>query len=140
MGGIIKSLICSKSATDNYLRKIELRKMGYLQRKQIYNFVSLFSRGQLLKERICSSRSKFFPLKVDPRSKSYLIQRSIHASYYKIIFRKGAGVFVRAGAFIRINMVCRPMSRVSFKVSLYKHSAIPGNIPFINFASKISMR
>ena len=34
----------------------------------------LFSSGQLLKERICSQLSKFFPLKVDPMSKSYLIQ------------------------------------------------------------------
>ena len=29
-------------------------------------FASIFSGGQLLKERICSSRSKFFYLKVDP--------------------------------------------------------------------------
>ena len=29
------------------------------------------SRGQLLKERICSLRSKFFPLRVDPIAKSY---------------------------------------------------------------------
>ena len=28
--------------------------------------VALFERGQLLKERICSFRSKFFPLRVDP--------------------------------------------------------------------------
>ena len=29
-------------------------------------FASLLSRGQLLKQIICSSRSKFFPLRVDP--------------------------------------------------------------------------
>ena len=32
-------------------------------------FASLLSMGQLLKERICSFRSKFFPFKVDPSSK-----------------------------------------------------------------------
>ena len=31
---------------------------------------------QLLKERICSSKCKFFPFRVDPMSKSYSIQRS----------------------------------------------------------------
>ena len=36
----------------------------------------LFSTGQLFKERICSSGSKFFPLRVDSISKSNLIQRS----------------------------------------------------------------
>ena len=29
-------------------------------------FFSIFCEGQLSKERICSSRSKFFPLRVDP--------------------------------------------------------------------------
>ena len=38
----------------------------------------LLNRGQLLKERICSYRSKFFPVRVDPILKSYLtgIQRN----------------------------------------------------------------
>ena len=31
-------------------------------------------KGFVLKQRICSSRSKFFPLRVDPMSKSYIIQ------------------------------------------------------------------
>ena len=39
-------------------------------------FASLLSKGQLLKERICSSRSKFLPLRVDSIFKSYLMQRS----------------------------------------------------------------
>ena len=29
--------------------------------------------GQLLKKRICSSRSKFFPLRVDPFRKSFIV-------------------------------------------------------------------
>ena len=39
-------------------------------------YASLLNRAQLLNERICSFRSKFFPLRVDPILKSYLIQRS----------------------------------------------------------------
>ena len=38
-------------------------------------FASFLTKGKLLKERICSSRSKFFLLKVDPISESYLIKR-----------------------------------------------------------------
>ena len=40
--------------------------------KQLYYFAFPFSRGQLSKERICSSRSKFFPLRVDPFKKATL--------------------------------------------------------------------
>ena len=36
-----------------------------VSRRMYHFFVSFFSRGQLLKERICSSRSKFFHLGVD---------------------------------------------------------------------------
>ena len=32
----------------------------------IFNFASLLIRGQLIKDRICSHRSKVFPLRVDP--------------------------------------------------------------------------
>ena len=42
---------------------------GYIFRGSnsvIYNFPSLLKRGLLSKERICSHRSKFFPLRVDP--------------------------------------------------------------------------
>ena len=35
-------------------------------------FASFVSTGQLIKERICSYRSKFSPLRVDPISKSLL--------------------------------------------------------------------
>ena len=34
--------------------------------KQLFHIAFLLSEGQLLKERICSSRSKFFPIRVDP--------------------------------------------------------------------------
>ena len=32
----------------------------------IFIFASLLHKGKLLEKRICSSRSKFFPLRVDP--------------------------------------------------------------------------
>ena len=66
--------------------------------------------GQLLKERICSSRSKFFPLRVDPISDSYLIQRSKQKfmQVNKTLFSEkrrggggGGGRVATAGAFIR---------------------------------------
>ena len=47
-----------------------------IEKATFHIFASLFSRGQLLKVRICSFRSKFFPLRVDPASESYLIQRN----------------------------------------------------------------
>ena len=43
--------------------------MGYtfkVSSSTIFIFASLFHGGQLIKERICSSGSKFFPLKVAP--------------------------------------------------------------------------
>ena len=39
-------------------------------------FASPFSVGQLLNERICSFRSKFFPLKVDPFWKGFYTEGS----------------------------------------------------------------
>ena len=47
-------------------------------------YISLFSRDQLLKERIFSSRSKLFSLRVDPRSKDYLIQK-VNRNLLKVI-------------------------------------------------------
>ena len=41
-------------------------------------FASLLSRGQFLKERICSPRTKFFPLRVDPNSKSSQFKELSH--------------------------------------------------------------
>ena len=38
----------------------------YIFRGILLYFASLLNRGHLSKERICSSRSKFFPLRVDP--------------------------------------------------------------------------
>ena len=50
---------------------------GYTNRgSNPFNFACLFSRGQLLKERICSCRSKLLALRVDPMSESYITQRS----------------------------------------------------------------
>ena len=34
----------------------------------VFRFAAILNCGQLLKERICSHRSKFFPLRVDPIS------------------------------------------------------------------------
>ena len=49
----------------------------------------------LFKERICSSRSKFFPIRVDPISNSYLILRNKQEfmqvnHYVQKISREGA--------------------------------------------------
>ena len=49
--------------------KSGLKVKGYIFRGRnsaIFIFSSLINIGQLLKEIICSSRSKFFPLRVDP--------------------------------------------------------------------------
>ena len=55
-GGVaFRNIKCSKSTTTG--------------------FASLLTMGQLLKERICSFRSKFFPSRADPISKSHLIKR-----------------------------------------------------------------
>ena len=65
--------------------------------------ISLLSRGQLLKERICFIR-------VDTVSKRYLIQRS-KQEFLKVntcitlFSEKKQWAFIRAGAFIGINMV-----------------------------------
>ena len=91
-----------------------------MQRKQIYYFASFHSRSQTLKERICSSRSKFFPLRVDI-SKSYLIQRSKQEfiqSNISLIFVKRQGALIRAGVFIRINMIgCATKNKIFIKYS-----------------------
>ena len=70
--------------------------------------VFLPSRGQLLKERICSSRSKFSPLRIDPISEYYLIQKS-KQEFMKFNVKpcsdKQQGAFIRARVLIRIDMV-----------------------------------
>ena len=65
----------------------------------LHYFASLFSEGQLLKERICSWRSKFFPLRVDSILKSYAHpekQIGIHASLCNI-FQKRPGRLLEQG-------------------------------------------
>ena len=70
-------------------------------------------RDQLLQERICSSGSKFFPLRVEPVSKSFCIQRSkqefIQVNMTLFFKRKlgvgGWGAFILEEVFIRINTV-----------------------------------
>ena len=73
----------------------------------MYYFPSFQSRSQPLKEKICSSRSKFFPLRVDLISKTYLIQRSKQEFIQTkiLFFAKRQEALIRAGVFIRINMV-----------------------------------
>ena len=78
------------------------------QGETLLYIASFLSRGPLLKQRICSYRSKFFVLRVDIISRSHAQPKNhngVHASYYNIIFGKGGGEFIRARAFIRINMV-----------------------------------
>ena len=51
------------SSTDNHFKLNEYTFTG--SNSVIFIFDSLFNGDQLLKEIICSSRSKFFPLRVD---------------------------------------------------------------------------
>ena len=71
-------------------------------------FASLFSRGQLLMEIICSFGSKFFPLRVDSIKELHPPSNEANKEFIHIhltsFFRKEAGVFIRAGTFIRINI------------------------------------
>ena len=46
----------------------------------IFIFPFLLNRGQLLKERICSSRSKFFPLRVDLILEGHIKQTETYES------------------------------------------------------------
>ena len=85
----MQSLKYSK-LTSNNIAETVFTLMGILSEEAspLY-FVSLLSRGQLLKERICSCRSKFSPLRVDHMSKSYAHpekQIEIHASLGNIVF------------------------------------------------------
>ena len=83
----------------------------HFEEATLLSFVSLLSRGQLLKERICSYRSKFFPLRVDPIPKRPMpIQRSkqkfmqvyviLHPEKRRQEGGGDGGGFVRPGAFI----------------------------------------
>ena len=81
--------------------------MGILWEEAILSFLaSLHNKDQLLKERICSCRSKFFPSRVDPISKSYLTYKSkqkfkqVNKTFF---LEKRQGAFITAGVFIRIN-------------------------------------
>ena len=61
---------------------------------------SLVNRGQLLKERICFSRSNFFLLRVDPLPKGCeLIKHSIWKRGRRCLLEQGVGI-------VRINMIC----------------------------------
>ena len=83
--------------------------MGILEEEASTIFISfLFCRSQLLKERICSSGSKFFLLRVDPNVKELLHlekQTEIHARYITLFLEKREGTFIGAGTFIDIYMV-----------------------------------
>ena len=84
--------------------------IGYTFRGSNYCFTSPLGRGQFLN----SCRSKFFPLSLDPISKSYLIQRNKQEFMQvniKLFSEKRQGVFIRAGAFIKINTVFADLSR-----------------------------
>ena len=77
-------------------------------------FPSLLSRGQLFKERICSSKSDFFPFRVDlsrPRAVTSNDAKQKFMQLKKnITLGKVTGAFIRAGAFIRINTVIQIVS------------------------------
>ena len=62
------------NATLNHLKKTDTLSRGTPSAS--LNFASLLNRGHLLKKRICSPRSKFFPLRVDPTLKGCTVQES----------------------------------------------------------------
>ena len=67
-----------------------------------------FHKGLLLKERICSSRSKFFPLGVDSYIKELhhlMKQQEIMQVNITLFSEKRQDTFIRAVVFNRINMV-----------------------------------
>ena len=74
---ILYSLKCDRidTATLPLMRSIKVNG-NTLRGSNSIVFASFCTWGQLLKARICSSRSKFLPLKVDPISKSFHTQRS----------------------------------------------------------------
>ena len=56
-----------------------------------YIFASIFKRGQLIKERLCSLKSKFFPLLVDPIFGAFVIQEKQTKSKKKIFLLRKNG-------------------------------------------------
>ena len=83
-----------------------LRRMGIFFKRSncaIINFASLSSEGKLLKERICSSRSKFFPLRADP--------------YFKI--------FLYPEKHIESRICCSPLYKWRNNMDLYNNPQIP---------------
>ena len=79
-----------KSVVNQPLSKSIMVRLGYFLCKQLYCFWPSSSTGVNSKmERICSARSKFFPLRVDPMSNS--IQRykqEFMQIYIRLIFDK----------------------------------------------------
>ena len=82
--------------------------MGVLSEEATAIFAFFLSRGQLLKERICSweqilsFKSRHHFKELSQRSKQEYIQVNI-----ALFADKKPGVLIRAGAFNRINMVCK---------------------------------
>ena len=85
------------------------------------------------------SRSEYFPLRINPISRSYIIQGSkqeFMQLYYCISFGKVAGAFIRAGTFIMINtyfIMARTISDKQLQVRM-------ANLPhqrFNNMAYKV---
>ena len=54
----------------------------------ISSLASLLNVGLLLKERICSSRSKFFPLRVDPSLKGFCCLEKQTGSHKSCLLKK----------------------------------------------------
>ena len=52
----------------------------------IFIFAFLLTRDQLLKERICSGRSKFFPLRVDPNLIRFSFSRKLNRKPQSLFF------------------------------------------------------
>ena len=95
---------------SNYQNTLNKLYLGRGNISFVFNFLLYFSvGGQLLKDRICSSRSKFFSLRVDPISRATSF-REANRNSCKLIYqylnffqkkKKGRG----AGAIIRVNVI-----------------------------------
>ena len=95
---ISKLLVMNESPAINYydINYLELLKFAFINKvngiatrgsnSAIFNFVFL-NRGQILKERICSYRSKFLPVRVDPFLEAFCGQGSYigcHINYFPL--------------------------------------------------------
>ena len=102
-------------------------------------FASPFNMVLLLKERICSNRSKFFPLRVDPMSKSYLIQRNkqefMQVNITLFSEKEVQGILLDQGHFLRLiwpGLVAQSVGHLTHTSEVL--GSIPGLATYFRFS------